>query len=69
LDQFEPDITQILITKAYDNMFHRLLALRMKDRSHMKGAVVTGQTGVGASFPPGDSAMTHRLFIQENLLS
>lgn len=39
---------RILITKAYDDMFHRLLRLRMKDEGCKKGAVLTGQPGVGA---------------------
>jgi len=62
---FDRAVTQILITKAYDNMLHRLLAFRMQNQSHLRGAVVTGQPGVGASFPPGDSATTHRLFIRK----
>ena len=40
---------QILITKAYDDMFHRLLGLRRRDTGRNKGAIITGQPGVGVS--------------------
>ena len=40
---------QILVTKAYDEMFHRLLRLRKDDRGSHQGAVITGQSGIGAS--------------------
>ena len=40
---------RILVTKSYDNMFYRLLWLRQRDKRDTKGAVVTGQPGVGAS--------------------
>ena len=40
---------QILITKAYDNMFHRILCLRAIDNGTNRGAVITGQPGVGVS--------------------
>jgi len=40
----------ILVTEAYDNMYRRLLRLRETDRveTRVKGAVVTGQPGIGA---------------------
>ena len=40
---------QILVTKSYDNMFHRLLRLRKKDKGRTRGVVLTGQPGVGMS--------------------
>jgi hypothetical protein len=40
---------QILVTRAYDDMFHRLLRLRMDDKGDTKGAVLTGQPGIGVS--------------------
>jgi hypothetical protein len=40
---------RILITKAYDDMFHRLLRRRAEDEGNARGAVLTGQPGVGAS--------------------
>jgi hypothetical protein len=40
---------QILVTRAYDDMFHRLLRLRMNDKGDTKGAVLTGQPGIGMS--------------------
>jgi subtilase family serine protease len=39
----------ILVTKAYDVMFHRILRLRAIDKGHDKGAVITGQPGTGES--------------------
>ena len=39
----------ILITEAYDKMFRRLLRLRKEDLGgEVKGAVITGQPGIGA---------------------
>jgi len=40
---------RILVTKSYENMFYRLLRLREEDKGDAKGAVITGQPGVGAS--------------------
>jgi len=40
---------QIVVTEAYDKMFHRLMALREEDKGDRKGAVLTGQPGTGAS--------------------
>ena len=40
---------RILVTEPYDQMYHRLLRLRINDRGRNKGVVVTGQPGVGAS--------------------
>ena len=41
----------ILVTEAYDNMVRRLSYLREEDRmgGRIKGAVITGQPGIGAS--------------------
>ena len=39
---------QILVTKSYEKMFYRLLRLRRNDEGKTKGAVITGQPGVGA---------------------
>ena len=41
---------QIVVTKSYDDMLHRLLHLRMKDTGDVRGAVITGQPGVGAYY-------------------
>lgn len=38
--------TRILITKTYEDIFHRLLDLRRVGKSSM-GAVITGQPGTG----------------------
>ena len=41
---------KILVTKAYDDMFHRILLLRLNDYHGTKrGVVLTGQPGLGAS--------------------
>jgi len=40
---------QIVVTKAYDKIFDRLMALREEDKGTAKGAVLTGQPGTGAS--------------------
>jgi len=40
---------QIIVTKSYDDMFHRLLRLRMDRMGRAQGAVITGQPGIGAS--------------------
>ena len=42
---------QIIVTEAYDNMLRRLSHLREEDRlaKKSKGAVITGQPGIGAS--------------------
>ena len=48
---FQPTSTsrnQIVVTKAYNDMLHRLLHLRMKDVGNARGEVLTGQPGVGA---------------------
>jgi len=43
-------IRQILVTEAYNNMFHRLLSHRLSsDTGESKGAVLLGQPGIGAS--------------------
>ena len=49
---FSPNHTsgaQILITKAYDDMFHRILRFRAIDTGSNRGVVITGQPGVGVS--------------------
>lgn len=39
----------IVVTESYDRMYHRLLRLRVSDDEGMtKGAVLTGQPGIGA---------------------
>lgn len=38
---------RIVVTKSYDDMFHRLLRLRRRDYGRSKGAVLTGQPGIG----------------------
>jgi len=40
---------RILVTKSYNDMFYRLLRLREDDLGKSKGAVITGQPGIGAS--------------------
>ena len=40
---------RILVTKSYNDMLHRLLRLRKRDRGNRKGVVLTGQPGTGAS--------------------
>ena len=40
---------QILVTEAYDEVFDRLMILRKKDEGSTRGAVLTGQPGIGAS--------------------
>ena len=40
---------QILITKAYDDMFHRILDFRATDTGSNRGVVLTGQPGIGVS--------------------
>ena len=39
---------QIVVTKSYDEMYYRLLALR-ETRAPGSGAVITGQPGIGTS--------------------
>ena len=38
---------QILVTEAYDDMFHHLLYRRWNDKGRTAGAVLTGQPGIG----------------------
>jgi hypothetical protein len=40
---------EILITKAYDNMFRRILGFRAIDVGTNRGVVLTGQPGIGVS--------------------
>ncbi len=51
---------RILITKAYNEMYHCLLLLCQNDKGHTKGAVVTGQPGIGASLRSLPCATTHQ---------
>ena len=37
----------ILVTKSYDDMFHRLV--RLRNEYYGRGAVITGQPGIGGS--------------------
>ena len=43
---------QIVVTRSYEEMFHRLLRLRSKDHGSTRGVVLTGQPGIGASLCP-----------------
>ena len=55
---FRPNETtgnQILVTRAYDIMFHRLLTLRVMCESMTIGALITGHPGTSA-FPSSDLA-------------
>ena len=38
---------KIVVTKSYDDMFHRLL--RLRNKPYGRGAVITGQPGIGGS--------------------
>lgn len=40
---------RILVTKAYEEMFYRILRLRKMDKGTRRGVVITGQPGIGAS--------------------
>jgi len=40
---------KIIITSSYNNMFHRLLRIRIDDAEDHRGVVITGQPGIGAS--------------------
>jgi len=55
-----PTGTTILVTEAYDKMYRRLLHLREVDRvgPTVRGAVVTGQSGVGAPLTRSPPHMT-----------
>ena len=48
-----PDSTsgnKIIVTKSYDDMFHRILSFRGNDQGPEKGVVLTGQPGTGALY-------------------
>ena len=48
---FSTSQNKILVTASYNDAFHRLLRLRRDDDvGDTKGAVLTGQPGVGVSF-------------------
>lgn len=65
---FYPELgSDILVTEAYDTMFHRLLDIRIA-HTGCRGAVITGQPGIGAS-PPGSYLalqLDNRSVLQEN---
>jgi len=51
---------KILVTRAYEDMHHRLLRLRGNDKGRTQGVVITGQPGIGGSIitrsaPPATS--------------
>src|SRR5258707_2590585 len=50
---------RILVTRSYDDMYHRLLLLRQNDEGDAKGAVLTGQPGIGASLRSLSCATTY----------
>ena len=62
---------QIIITKPYDNMLHRILKLRERDKGDSTGVMLIGQPGIGASLTrslcPCDNSPAH-LFSRENHL-
>ena len=60
---------QIVVTKSYDDMLHRLLHLRMGDTGDVQGVVLTGQPGVGAYVIGSPPRATHRRILQEKLPS
>lgn len=41
---------QILVTKSYEDTFHRLLGLRDNDKGDTRGVVLTGQPGIGTPY-------------------
>jgi len=48
---FHPRVSEdrILVTISYERMFHRLLRLRKIDTEKSRGAVLTGQPGIGVA--------------------
>ena len=63
---------QIIVTKSYDNMLHRILKLRTRDtKGKKRGVVLIGQPGIGASLTrslcPCDNSPAH-LFSRKNYL-
>jgi len=44
---------KMVVTEAYDYMFHRLLGLRKRDKGTHRGAILTGQPGIGVSLRSG----------------
>lgn len=58
----------ILVTKAYDYIFHRLLHLRQQDTGYEKGVVLTGQPGTGASLTSPPCAATHEASVHQEKL-
>jgi len=49
LHTYSTSENRILVTRSYENMFHRVLHLRNDDKGSAKGVVLTGQPGIGAS--------------------
>ena len=68
-----PDIivNEIVVTEPYNKAFYRLLRLRNNDIGAAKGAVLTGQPGIGA-FPRPDPhpvwQLTYAFVLQESHL-
>ena len=63
---------RILITKSYENMFYRLLRIRRYDKGAGRGALLTGQPGIGESLLPGPHPvrqLTGTPVLQEKLSS
>ena len=62
---------QIVVTKSYDEMYYRLLALR-ENRGPGSGAVITGQPGIGTSIRLNPRLVRQLIGVfvaQENLCS
>jgi hypothetical protein len=62
----------ILVTKSYDDLFHRTLCLRKNDVGHSKGVVFTGQPGIGTPLSPNPHPvrqLTNTSTLQEKLHS
>jgi len=61
LDFPPPTGNRILVTRAYEDLFRRLLVIRERDVGSARGAVVTGQPGTGTSMNrPPPCATAHR---------
>jgi len=63
---------RILITKSYEDMFYRLLHIRQYDKGGGRGAVLTGQPGIGVSLLTGPHPvrqLTGTPVLQEKLSS
>jgi hypothetical protein len=63
---------QIVVTRSYEDMFHRLLRFRKDDTGTKRGAVLTGQPGIGTSLQPDlhpVRQLTDPSILQEKLFS